>query len=82
MSQVTLQDLRRVADSLTQLKGRSVLDASIRSDFRQLKLDLSDGLILVVALEADEAGRPHLEVDLVRQPEDRSRQLEVGFEEI
>ncbi|MGH7701959.1 MAG: hypothetical protein ACREMO_02615 [Gemmatimonadales bacterium] len=82
MSQVTLQDLRRVADSLAQLKGRAVHDASIRSDFRQLKLELSDGLILVVALETDETGRPHLEVDLVRQPEDRSRQLEVRFEEI
>ena len=80
MSQVTLHDLRRVADSLARLKGRSVAGAWIRSDFRQLKLELSDGLVLVVALGADEAGRPHLQVDVVVQPDDPSRQLEVRFD--
>ena len=80
MSQVTLHDLRRVADSLARLKGRSVSEASIRSDFRQLKLELSDGLVLVVALGADEAGRPQLQVDVVLQPDDPSRQLEVRFD--
>jgi hypothetical protein len=77
-----LQDLRRVADSLAQLRGRSVVDASVRSDFRQLKLELSDGSILVVSLEIDDSGRPRLEVDVVRIVEDPSRQLEVRFDSV
>ena len=82
VAQLTVQDLRRVAESLHLLKGRSVVDTSIRSDFRQLKLELSDGLILVVALQADEAGRPHLEVDVVRHAEEHDRQLEVRFDAV
>ena len=82
MAQVTLNDLRRVADSLALLKGRTVVDASIRSDFRQLKLEMSDGFVMVVAMEHDEAGRAHLEVDVVRQPEDASRQLEEKFDPV
>jgi hypothetical protein len=83
MPQTSLQDLRRVAESLALLKGCSIEDTSFRSDFRQLRLDLSDGLLLVVTLETDEAGKPHLEVDVVRQPEERDRhQLEVTFGEV
>ena len=82
MAQVTLQNLRRVAESLSLLKGRTVLDASIRSDFLQLRLELSDGAFLVVALEGDETGRPHLEVDVVRHTEEHDRQLEVGFDAV
>jgi hypothetical protein len=80
MAQVTFQDLRRVADSLALLKGRTVVDASVRSDFRQLKLELSDGMVVVIAVESTEAGPPHLSVDVVRLPEERSRQLEVRFD--
>ena len=80
MAQITLQDLRRVAESLSLLKGRSVLEATIRSDLRQLRLEMSDGVIMVVAFEVDEAGRPHLEIDVVRHPEENDRQLEVGFD--
>ena len=81
MSQMTLHDLRRVADSLALMKGRTIGDTSIRSDFRQLKLEMSDGLVMVVAIGADEAGRPHLQVDVVRPQED-TRQLEVGFDTV
>jgi len=80
MSQVTFQDLRRVADSLALLKGRTVVDASVRSDFRQLKLELSDGMVVVIAVESGEVGPPRLSVDVVRLPEERSRQLEVRFD--
>lgn len=80
MSQVTFQDLRRVADSLALLKGRTVVDASVRSDFRQLKLELSDGMVVVIAVESAEGGPPRLSVDVVRLPEERSRQLEVRFD--
>lgn len=72
-----------MAESMALLKGRTVLGASLRSDFRQLNLELSDGMILVVALEADEAGRPRLEIDVVRQPEEVHRhQLEVRFDAV
>ena len=81
MPHTTLQDLRRIADSLARLKGREIVDTTMRSDFRQLKVEMSDGLILVVALENDEFGKPRLEVDVVRQPEDLNRhQLEVRFD--
>ena len=76
----TIQSLRRVADSIAQLKGRTVTDASIRSDLRQLRLDLGNGVMLVVATESDEGGRARLQVDVVRQPEEPSRQLEVRFD--
>ena len=83
MTNTSLQDLRRMAESMALLKGRTVLGASLRSDFRQLKLELSDGMILVVALEADEVGRPRIEVDVVRQPEEIHRhQLEVRFDAV
>ena len=68
---------------MASLKGRTVTDTSMRSDFRQLKIELSDGLILVVAMENDVLGRPRLEVDVVRQPEEVNRhQLEVRFDAV
>jgi hypothetical protein len=83
MSHTSLQDLRRIAESMAALKGRSIVETSMRSDFRQLKLELSDGLIVVVAMENDELGRPRLEVDVVRQPEEINRhQLEVRFDAV
>jgi len=83
MTHTSLQDLRRIADSMSSLKGHVVLETSMRSDFRQLKIELSDGLILVVAMENDELGRPRLEVDVVRQPEELHRhQLEVRFDAV
>ncbi|MGE3527178.1 MAG: hypothetical protein AB7I33_14760 [Gemmatimonadales bacterium] len=81
MSHTSLQDLRRIADSISLLKGQEIIDTAMRSDFRQLKIELSGGLILVVAAELDELGKPRLELDVVRQPDELSRQqLEVRFE--
>ena len=81
MAQTSLQDLRRIADTVDRLKGREILDASMRSDLRQLKVEMSGGLILVIALESEEPGRARLEVDVVRQPDDVDRQqLEVRFD--
>ena len=82
MTQVSFQELRRVADSLAQLKGRSVEGAVMRSDLRQLRIDLSDGNLLVVTLDADELGRARLEVDVVRALEEDPRQLEVRFDTV
>lgn len=80
MSQVSFQELRRVADSLAQLRGKAVTDAVMRSDLRQLRIDLSDGNLVVVTLDADELGRARLEVDVVRALDEDPRQLEVRFD--
>ncbi len=80
MTNVPVQDLRRVAEALLQLHGRAVVAASMRSDLRQVKIELADGLVIVVAADIDEDGRPRLEVDVVRRMEDPTRQLEVHFD--
>ncbi len=80
MTNVLVQDLRRVAEALQQLHGKPVVAASMRSDLRQVKIELADGLVIVVAAEIDDDGRPRLEVDVVRRMEDPTRQLEVRFD--
>lgn len=82
MTNVLVQDLRRVAEALQQLHGKPVVAASMRSDLRQVKIELADGLVIVVAAEIDENGRPRLEVDVVRRMEDPTRQLEVRFDSV
>lgn len=82
MTQVSFQDLRRIADSLAALRGKSLTVAVMRSDLRQLRLETDDGLMMVLTVEQDEAGRPRLEVDVVRQPEEPGRQLEVRFDAV
>jgi hypothetical protein len=77
-----MQELRRVADSLAQLRGRTVVDAVMRSDLRQLRIELADGNLVVLTLDADELGRARLEVDVVRSPEVPNRQLEVRFDPV
>ncbi|NNG17066.1 MAG: hypothetical protein HKM89_11355 [Gemmatimonadales bacterium] len=80
MNQVPLQDFRRVAEALAQLRGQPILQAVMRSDFRQLRIELPDGLITVISVNLDESGHPRLEVDVVRQARDKGKQLEVRFE--
>ena len=81
MMQISVQDLRRVASTLHGLKGRQIAEMHMRSDMRQLKIEMSDGEMLVIGVESDETGRPHLEVDVVRHLDEPARnQLEVGFE--
>jgi len=82
MTQVSFQDLRRITDVLASLRGKSVAAAVMRSDLRQLRLETADGVMMVLTVELDEAGRPRLEVDLVRQPEEPGRQLEVRFDAV
>jgi hypothetical protein len=77
---VSLQDLRRIAETLAALRGRTVGGATMRSDRRQLRIDMADGQLLVVGVDTDENGRPQLEVDVVRPPAEQGNQLEVRFE--
>ncbi len=81
MTQISVQDLRRVAASLQQLRGHQIADCVLRSDLRQLKIELADGRIVVIALELDEGGRQHhLTVDVATPLDEFSRQLEVGLD--
>ena len=81
MLQIPVQDLRRVAATLSALRGLAIDDFVMRSDLRQLKIELSDGRLLVVGVEPDDAGRQyHLTVDVVAPMDDLSRQLEVGLD--
>ena len=77
LTTVPLPDLRRVAATLAGLGGRRVVEATLTTDRKQLRLTLDDGEILVVRVEADSQGRAHLEVDVVRAGEPRQDQLEL-----
>ncbi len=82
MSSLDLQDLRRIAGAVARLRGEAVREVTVRSDLRQLRVELESGLILVVSAERDAQGRPHLEVDVVELPHDAGprQQLEVRFD--
>ena len=65
---VSLQDLRRIADTLAALRSRTVSGAVMRSDRRQLRVEMADGQLLVVGVDLDalvitglSQGRPPLE---------------------
>lgn len=78
----SIAELRRLADSLGTLRGQAVLNAVLRSDLRQLRLELSDGLLAVIAIGADEDGKPRLEIDVIRQTDGgAASQLEVRFDQ-
>jgi hypothetical protein len=76
----SIHQLRQVADTLAQLRGSEVQDAVMRSDLRQLKIELVDGSVVLVAVTADEAGQPRLEVDVVQVARPQGPQLEVRFD--
>ena len=82
MSSLELRELRRIAGGVGRLRGDSVRDVTVRSDLRQLKVELASGLILVVSAEQDLQGRPRLEVDVVELPREigAQHQIEVRFD--
>jgi len=81
VSLTPVQDLRRIAEAVGQLHGQTVQDVEIRSDCRQLKVTLTDGQLLLISVLLDDAGKPRLDVDLLRAAaETDQRQLEVRFE--
>ncbi|MGH7497896.1 MAG: hypothetical protein ACREL3_03480 [Gemmatimonadales bacterium] len=77
---VSLHDLRRIADSLTALRGHPIAGATMRSDRRQLRIEMPDNIMLVIGVDLDEGGHPRLEVDVVRPLAEPANQLEVRFE--
>ena len=82
MSPAGLHDLRRIVAAVARLRGEGVREVTVRSDMRQLKVELDSGVILVVSAEQDDQGRPCLEVDVVEAPQDASsrHQIEVRFD--
>ena len=82
MSSLELQDLRRIAGAVARLRSEAVREVTVRSDLRQLRVELESGLILVVSAEPDGQGRPRLQVDVVELPQDVSakQQIEVRFD--
>jgi hypothetical protein len=81
VSLASLQELRRIADAVGQLRDRTVQDVVIRSDCRQLRITLDDGQVLLVSVLLDDVGRPRLDADLVRAAEEAAAgQLEVRFD--
>ncbi len=80
MTVTSVTDLRRIAEAVDQLRNRSVASVTMRSDCRQLRLTLDDGKTALVSVLLDDDGRPRLDIDVLRPPDDRSGgQLEVGF---
>lgn len=76
-----VQDLRRIAEAVNRLHGQEIHDVEIRSDCRTLRVALTDGHILLITSMVDEAGKPRLDVDLLRPIEEVPHgQLEVPFE--
>jgi len=82
VSSLGVQALRRIVGAVARLRGESVRDVTVRSDLRQLKVELQSGLILMVSAERDAQGRPQLEVDVVDVPQDAltKQQIEVRFD--
>jgi len=83
MSLTPVQELRRIAEAVGQVRGHLVQDVEIRSDCRQLRFTLDDGQLLLVSVILDDAGKPRLDVDLLRTEDVAlalQRQLEVRFE--
>lgn len=81
MSVTSLQELRRIAEALGQLRGHVVADVEIRSDCRQMRITLENGQLLLVSVLLDENGKPRLDIDFLRMEEVAPHgQLEVHFE--
>ena len=66
VSLASLQDLRRIADAVGQLRDRTVQDVVIRSDCRQLSITPEEGQSLLISVLLDEAGQPRRDVALAR----------------
>lgn len=80
MASISLADLRHVADSLGALRGGTIAGAVMRSDLRQVRLEMTDGTLAVIRIDNDAEGRPRFEVDVIRPPVPVTSQLEVRFE--
>ena len=82
MTITPVQELRRIAEAVGELRGHSVEDVEIRADCRQLRLMLSGGRQLLVTVVQDDYGKPRLDADMLHSLEAGGHdQLEVPFGE-
>src|SRR5260370_16084576 len=70
VSSVELQDLRRIATAVARLRGEAVRGVTVRSDVRQLRVELEGGLNLLVSAERGAQGRAPREGAGVERPHD------------
>jgi hypothetical protein len=83
VSATPVQELRRIAEAVAQLRGETVEEVEVRHDCRQLRVTLTGGQLLLISVLVDDSGKPRLDVDLLRTVEQvAQRQLEVRFEGI
>jgi hypothetical protein len=82
VSVASVQDLRRIVEAVSRLRGCTVQDVEIRTDCRALRVTLDDGQILLISVLLDDAGKPRLDVDLLHPLEGAEipGQLEVRFD--
>ena len=78
VSLASLQDLRRIADAVGQLRDRTVQDVVIRSDCRQLRITLEDGQSLLISVLLDEAGKTRLDAGLARAAREGGCRFAIG----
>ena len=80
MAITPVQELRRIAEAVGELRGQSVQGVEIRADCRQLRVMLEGGQQLLLTALVDDSGKPRLDADMLRgvDREDHS-QLEVPF---
>ena len=64
----------RTVQAVEGIQGHQVRKVSIRPDCRHLRITLDDGSLLLISLQLDRSGAPHVDADLVHtnrpQPED------------
>lgn len=55
----------RTVQAVEGIKGHQVQEVSIRPDCRGLRLTLDDGSLLLISIQIDGSGAPHVDADLV-----------------
>lgn len=83
MAITPVQELRRIAEAVGELRGQSVDAVEIRADCRQLRVLLEGGQQLLLTALVDENGKPRFDADMLRGVGDADdhNQLEVRFDD-
>jgi hypothetical protein len=56
----------RTVQAVEGIQGHQVQKVSIRPDCRRVRLTLDDGTLLLISIQLDRSGAPHVDADLVR----------------
>jgi hypothetical protein len=56
----------RTVQAVKGIQGHQVQKVLIRPDCRRLRLTLDDGSLLLISIQLDPSGAPHVDADLVR----------------